>query len=261
MEFVCKYAKASGEVLNVVQVGQNAEEVKHRLQEQGFLPISVKARGWSLSGGLRKRQTAINPQDFIVFNQQFVALIKAGLPILRSLDLIKAQVKNPVLKRYVEDIRDRVHSGALLSEALRAQGVFPVVYTASIYAGERSGNLVDVINRFIQYEKTILTVRKRFLSSLIYPAFLIVLSIVMVLVIMTYVVPRFAELYAGLNTELPIATQILIAVAGAFQNNIIIAAPAFVAGVFALILWSGTRGGRIRIDEFKLKAPIVGNLW
>jgi type IV pilus assembly protein PilC len=261
MEFVCKYAKASGEVVTAVQVGQNADEVKHRLQEQGFLPISVKARGWGLSAGFRKKQTAINAQDFIVFNQQFVALIKAGLPILRSLDLIKAQVKNPVLKRYVEDIRDRVHSGALLSEALRAQGVFPVVYTASVYAGERSGNLVDVINRFIQYEKTILSVRKRFLSSLIYPAFLIVLSMVMVMVIMTYVVPRFAELYAGLNTELPIATQILIAIATAFERNIVIAAPAFVAGVFALILWTGTAGGRNRIDEFKLKAPIVGNLW
>ena len=261
MEFVCKYAKASGEVVTAVQVGQNADEVKHRLQEQGFLPISVKARGWGLSAGFRKKQTAINAQDFIVFNQQFVALIKAGLPILRSLDLIKAQVKNPVLKRYVEDIRDRVHSGALLSEALRAQGVFPVVYTASVYAGERSGNLVDVINRFIQYEKTILSVRKRFINSLIYPAFLIVLSIVMVMVIMTYVVPRFAELYAGLNTELPIATQILIAIATAFQQNIVIAAPAFVAAVFALILWTGTAGGRNRIDEFKLKAPIVGNLW
>ena len=261
MEFVCKYAKASGEVVTAVQVGQNADEVKHRLQEQGFLPISVKARGWSLSAGFRKKQTSINAQDFIVFNQQFVALIKAGLPILRSLDLIKAQVKNPVLKRYVEDIRDRVHSGALLSEALRAQGVFPVVYTASVYAGERSGNLVDVINRFIQYEKTILSVRKRFINSLIYPAFLIVLSIVMVMVIMTYVVPRFAELYAGLNTELPIATQILIAIATAFERNIVIAAPAFVAGVFALILWTGTAGGRNRIDEFKLKAPIVGNLW
>jgi len=261
MEFVCKYAKASGEVVTAVQVGQNADEVKHRLQEQGFLPISVKARGWSLSAGFRKKQTSINAQDFIVFNQQFVALIKAGLPILRSLDLIKAQVKNPVLKRYVEDIRDRVHSGALLSEALRAQGVFPVVYTASVYAGERSGNLVDVINRFIQYEKTILSVRKRFINSLIYPAFLIVLSIVMVMVIMTYVVPRFAELYAGLNTELPIATQILIAIATAFQQNIVIAAPAFVAAVFALILWTGTAGGRNRIDEFKLKAPIVGNLW
>src|SRR5215510_14587116 len=225
MEFVCKYAKASGEVVRIVQVGQNAEEVKHRLQEQGFLPISVKARGWSLSGGLRKRQTSIDPQDFIVFNQQFVALIKPGLPILRSLDLLKAQVKNPILRRHIEDTRDRVHSGALLSEALRAQGVFPTVYNASIFAGERSGNLVEVINRFIHYERTILTVRKRFINSLIYPTFLIVLAIVMVGVIMTYVIPKFAELYADLNMPLPITTRLLIAVSATIQGHLALIVP------------------------------------
>src|SRR5262249_15427045 len=158
MEFVCKYAKPTGEVVRMVQVGQSAEEVRHRLQEQGFLPISVDQRSWGLSGLLsRKRAPKINPQDFIVFNQQFVALIKAGLPILRSLDLLRSQIKNPTLRRHIEDVRERVHSGALLSEALRAQGVFPTVYNASIFAGERSGNLVEVINRYILYEKTILT--------------------------------------------------------------------------------------------------------
>src|SRR5215831_4694163 len=143
MEFVCKYAKPTGEVVRIVQVGQSADEVRHRLQEQGFLPISVDQRRWGLSGLLsQKRTQKINPQDFIVFNQQFVALIKAGLPILRSLDLLRAQIKNPVLRRYIEDVREKVHSGELLSEALRDQAVFPTVYVASIYAGERSGNLL-----------------------------------------------------------------------------------------------------------------------
>src|SRR5215813_7026665 len=119
MEFVCKYAKPTGEVVRMVQVGQNADEVRHRLQEQGFLPISVDPRSWGISSLFsRKRAPKINPQDFIVFNQQFVALIKAGLPILRSLDLLRVQIKNPILRRYVEDVRDRVHSGELLSEAL-----------------------------------------------------------------------------------------------------------------------------------------------
>src|SRR5215467_14364935 len=157
MEFVCKYAKPTGEVVRMVQVGQNADEVRHRLQEQGFLPISVDQRGWGFSSVLSKRSAKIKAQDFIIFNQQFVALIKAGLPILRSLDLLRAQIKNPTLRRYIEDVRDRVHSGVLLSEALRAQGIFPTVYNASIFAGERSGNLVEVINRYILYEKTILT--------------------------------------------------------------------------------------------------------
>jgi len=260
MEFVCKYAKATGEVVKVVQVGQNAADVRHRLQEQGFLPISVQPRGWTLSGG-RKQSTRVDPQDFIVFNQQFVALIKAGLPILRSLDLLRVQIKNPTLKRHIEDVRERVHSGTLLSEALRAQGVFPTVYNASIFAGERSGNLVEVINRFIHYEKTVLSVRKRFIGALIYPAFLIVLSIVMVMVIVTYVIPRFGELYKGLNTPLPTATKVLIAVSTTVQDNLIIAVPAAVVLIALLIVWAGTAGGKDRIDEFKLRAPIIGHLW
>src|SRR5256712_13263818 len=161
--------------------------------------MDIRPRGWSMSLRPRRRPQAIKDEDFVLFNQQFVALIRAGLPILKSIDLLKGQIRNPLLREHVVNVRERVHSGALLSEALRAQGVFPTVYVASIFAGERSGNLVEVINRYIQYEKTILTVRKRFINSLIYPTFLIVLSIVMVGVIVAYVIPRFGELYAGLN--------------------------------------------------------------
>jgi type IV pilus assembly protein PilC len=261
MEFVCKYAKTTGEVVKMVQVGQTADDVRHHLQEQGFLPISVEPRGWTLAGGGAKKSAKIDPQDFIVFNQQFVALIKAGLPILRSLDLLRAQIKNPTLRRHIEDVRERVHSGALLSEALRAQGVFPTVYTASILAGERSGNLVDVINRFIQYEKTVLSVRKRFLGALIYPSFLIVISIVMVMVIVTYVIPRFGQLYAGLNTPLPTPTKVLIAVSTTAQQNLIIGVPAVVVVLVGFVVWAGTPGGKDRIDDFKLRAPILGHLW
>lgn len=261
MEFVCKYAKPTGEIVKTVQVGQNIEEVRHRLQEQGFLPISVEVRGWASALQRRKRAPAIQPEDFILFNQQFVALIKAGLPILRSIDLLLAQVKNPMLRRHLQDVRERVHSGSLLSEALRAQGVFPTVYNASIFAGERSGNLVEVIQRYIQYQKTIMSVRKRFVGALIYPTFLIVVAIVMVLVIVTYVIPRFGELYSGLNVPLPVPTKVLIAISTALQTNFVVILPAGIAAIAALAIWAGTPGGRDRIDEAKLKVPILGNLW
>jgi type IV pilus assembly protein PilC len=261
MEFVCKYAKPTGEVVKAVQVGQSIEEVNHRLHEQGLLPISVRPRGWTLSFGSRKRRPEIKTEDFLVFNQQFVALIKAGLPILRALDLLILQLKNPALQRHMSDVRERVRAGSLLSEALRTQGVFPTVYTASIYAGERSGDLVEVITRFIHYEKTMLTVRKRFLNSLIYPAFLVLLSIVMVSVIMTFVIPRFADLYAGLNAPLPTATRVLITVSMTVRDNIAIIAPLLLGVVIALRIWIGTAPGRSWLDGFKLKAPVVGNLW
>jgi type IV pilus assembly protein PilC len=166
-----------------------------------------------------------------------------------------------LLREHIENVRDRVYSGALLSEALRAQGVFPTVYVASIFAGERSGNLVEVINRFIQYEKTILTVRKRFINSLIYPTFLIVLSMVMVGIIMTYVIPKFAELYADLNTPLPITTRLLIAISAAIQNHLVLLVPLILGALVVLKIWMGTGHGRHWLDDLKLSAPIVGKLW
>jgi len=261
MEFDCKYAKPSGEVITATLVGQNLEEVRHHLQEQGLLPISVRQKGWNLAPGKRQRRVRIKTEDFIIFNQQFAALIKAGLPILRSLDLLKSQIKNPILQRHIADVRERVHSGAMLSDAMRAQGVFPTVYTASIFAGERSGDLVNVIHRHIHYEKTIMSVRKRFINSLIYPAFLILLSLVMVAVIMTFVIPKFADLYRDLNVELPLPTKILIQVAMAAQANIFYVLPALILVGVGLWFWSGTEAGRSRFDGLKLDLPILGNLW
>jgi type IV pilus assembly protein PilC len=261
MEFDCRYAKPNGEIVQVTQNGQSLDEVRHRLQEQGLLPISVRAKGWSLSLGKRDRRNEIKSEEFMVFNQQLSALIKAGLPILRSLDLLKSQIKNPVLKRHITDVRDRVHSGAMLSEALRAQGVFPTIYTASIFAGERSGDLVNVINRHIHYEKTVMSVKKRFINSLIYPAFLIVLSIVMVGVILAYVIPRFAELYRDLNVTLPLPTRILIGVATTLEHNMIFILPAIIGGGVALWMWIGTEAGRSWLDRMRLTVPVLGYLW
>jgi type IV pilus assembly protein PilC len=262
MEFDCKYAKPSGEIVTATVAGQTLDEVRHHLQEQGLLPISVRQKGWALSPAKRgDRQARVKQESFILFNQQFAALIKAGLPILRSLDLLKAQIKNPILRRHVTDVRERVHSGAMLSEAMKAQGVFPTVYTASIFAGERSGDLVNVINRHIHYEKTLMSVRKRFLNSLIYPAFLVVLAIVMVSVILTYVIPKFAELYHDLNVELPLPTRILITVATTLKSQLVIILPVVVLCGVGLWVWSGTGGGRKWIDKVKLTIPVLGNLW
>jgi type IV pilus assembly protein PilC len=261
MEFTVKYAKPTGEVIKSVLVGQNPDEVRHRLQEQGFLPIAIRSRGWGISLRPRKRRQTVKPDDFIMFNQQFVALVRAGLPILKSLDLLKDRISNPLLRQHISDVRDRVFSGALLSEAIRAQGIFPTVYTASVFAGERSGNLVEVITRFVQYQKTILSVRKRFLNSLIYPSFLIVLAVGMIAVILTYVIPKFAELYADLNTPLPVTTRVLIAVSGTIRENLVLIVPGLLGVIVALKIWTSSRRGMHWLDELKLKVPVIGHLW
>src|SRR5262245_20109700 len=261
MEFTVKYTKPTGEVVKSVFVGQSVDEVRHRLHEQGLLPIDIRSRDWSISLRPRKRQQKVKTEDFILFNQQFVALIRAGLPILKSLDLLKDRISNPLLRQHIRDVRDRVFSGELLSEALRAHGIFPTVYTASIFAGERSGNLVEVINRYVQYQKTILTVRKKFLNSLIYPAFLVVLALVMVAVILTYVIPKFGELYADLNTPLPVTTRVLIAASNSIRAHLVVILPVIIGPAVVVKLWTSSRRGQHWVDELKLTAPILGRLW
>jgi type IV pilus assembly protein PilC len=149
----------------------------------------------------------------------------------------------------------------MLSEALKAQMVFPTVYNASIYAGERSGDLAEVITRYTGYQKTVLAVKKRFLTSLIYPAFLVVLCVVMVSVILAYVIPQFAELYNGLGTKLPLPTRILMSISTSLRANLIFIVPVIIGAILAIRLWIGTEAGRLWLDRMKLRAPIVGHLW
>jgi len=261
MEFDCKYARPNGEVVRAVHAGHTLEEVRGKLQDQGFLPLSVRARGRGLTLGRKGRRLPFKLEDFIIFNQQFAALIRAGLPILRCLDLLKGRIRNPQLGSHIEAVRDRVVSGASLSEAMESEGVFPRVYTASVFAGERSGNLVEVLNRYVGYSKITLNARKKFRNSLIYPAFLVVLSIGMVGVILGFVIPRFAALYAGFGTELPLPTQILILVSGAVQNSMIVVLPAVIVGLVAFRLWVGSKPGRRWLDDVKLRVPLVGTVW
>ena len=261
MEFNCRYARPNGEVVRDVHVGQSAEEIRNRLRKQGFLPLSVQPRVWSLGFGSRKKEAGFKPEDLVIFNQQFVALIRAGLPILRSLDLLRNRITNPKLRSHIQSVRDRVLSGASLSEALEEEQVFPKIYTASIFAGERSGNLVEVIQRYVRYEKTFITAGKKFRNSLIYPAFLVVLSIVMVGVIIGFVVPRFGELYSSLNAQLPLPTQLLISVANVVQTSLILIIPLLLGVLVLFRMWSGSIRGRSWIDGLKLRLPVLGTIW
>ena len=206
---------------------------------------------------MRRRKTSdVKPEDLIVFNQQFVALIRAGLPILRSLDLLRDRIINPELRRHMDDVRALVYSGAFLSAALDAQNIFPRVYTATVLAGERSGNLVEVITRYIQYQKTIHGVRRRFRNSLIYPAFLVALLVSMITVVLAYVVPRFAELYAGMNRALPLSTRLLIGFSATVRESVILMAPLLLGGIVAFRIWAGSARGRGWIDDLKLRLPL-----
>jgi type IV pilus assembly protein PilC len=266
-EWVLKYADPRGEIHQMVTQAASEKELRDRYTQQGYLVYWVKPRRAltgpraQVSAGLFGRRKKLNVEKFLIFNQQFVTLIRAGLPILKSLDLLADRLTDAKLGPYVKAVREEVRRGTLLSDAFRQQEIFPKIYITSIMAGEKSGSLGEVLDRFIAYQKLSLAVRKKVLVSLMYPAVLVVLVIVLIVFLVTYVVPNFAQLYQSMGAELPTMTQILIAVGTTARNYIVGFAAALLASIVAFRFWSRSEAARTRIDAFKLKIPLFGEIW
>src|SRR5713101_351427 len=229
-DWVLKYADARGEIHQQIAQAPTEQEARERFAQQGFLIYSIRprrtGRGLSTEISLLGRRKKLNLEKFLIFNQQFVTLIRAGLPILKGLDLLADRLTDPKLGPYIRAVRDQVHSGALLSEAFRSQGLFPKIYVTSVMAGEKSGSLAEVLDRYISYQKLALAVKKKVMVSLIYPSVLSVLVICLIVFLVTYVVPSFAALYASLQAQLPAMTQMLITVGTTARNYILLFAGA-----------------------------------
>ena len=265
-EWMLKYADPRGEIHSQVAQGDSEKELRERYTQQGFLIYSIRPRhalhvAGDVSLGLGKGRKKLNLEKFLIFNQQFVTLIRAGLPILKSLDLLAERLTDPKLGPHIKAVRDEVRNGTLLSDAFRARGMFPKVYVTSVMAGEKSGSLTEVLDRYIAYQKLALAVRKKVLVSLMYPSVLLVLALCLVVFLVTYVVPNFAELYASMQARLPAATLFLIAVGTTARNYILV----FAGGVLALImgyrLWTRKESARAAVDRVKLKVPVLGDIW
>src|SRR3954453_19042573 len=203
-EFLVKVADERGRMQEQVDNGFSASEVRDRYIQQGFLVYSVKPKGLLTGGkinlpGSRK----VKADQFVIFNSQFLTLIRAGLTIVNSLDLLIKRQRNEFFRTVLENVRDRVKSGELLSDAFSAQGVFPKMYTTTVLAGEKSGNLEEVLGRCVAFQRLALSFRKKLLSSLIYPAVLVLGVIILVSILITYVIPQFSNLYKELGAPLP----------------------------------------------------------
>src|ERR1700729_783391 len=219
-EFVIKLADERGRVQEQTHAAATAEELRARFTQAGYYVYSVKAK--SMLGASKKK---VKLETFLIFNQQFLTLIKAGLPILGSLELLARRQKLPHFRAQLEDVAARVKTGESISQAFEAQGGFPVVYTTTLLAGERSGNLEEVLQRFLDFQRVSLTFRKKLKASLIYPAFLVVMVIGLFIFLITFVVPRFADLYNQLGTQLPGLTLALLSLGQNVQHYGIYAVP------------------------------------
>ena len=259
-EFIVRVGTADGHIVERRIDATNVRSAEEELRRQGLHVFNAKRGALSLRDLLPRSRKAITTERFLLFNQELLALVRAGLPILQSFDIMLERQKNPVFREVLTNIRDKLKSGVSLSDAFASYGeMFPPIYSTSLRAGERSGDLEGVLKRFLRYQKMIVALRKRVMTALIYPTVLITLSIGMVFVMLTKVIPRFAEFYAGFDAQLPAFTRIMIGVATTLNEHLIITAIIAVALVSLLRRWVATTG-RMAWDRFKLKLPMVGGI-
>lgn len=259
-EFVCRVADANGRVFSHVEAAASLDEARQKLSDRGYYIYSVQARNSLVSGmlGVRKDRK-IRGNDFLILNQQFNTLIKAGLPILRALDLLATRATAPKLRPMLTQIRDRVREGRSLSEAVDEAGVFSKVYSTAILAGEKSGNLSGVLDYYIAYQKVSTGVKKKIVASLVYPILLVVVASCIVSYLVTGVVPKFAALYRDLGVALPKPTQFLISITVDYRNYILGALGVFVLGVVGVFFWSRSEEGGVAFDRMLFRVPVLGD--
>jgi type IV pilus assembly protein PilC len=258
-EFLCKVADASGRVFSQVEPAESVAEARQKLSDRGLFVYQVRPRegffGEALTHG---RKRTVQGNDFLIFNQQFNTLVKAGIPILKALDLLAERAAAPRLRPVLGEVRRLVREGTTLSDALEQQGVFPKVYTTSILAGEKSGNLSGVLEYYIAYQRVTTGLRKKLIATLIYPTILICAATGIVTYLVSSVIPKFASLYKDLNVSLPTATRILVAATVTYRPFFLGAIGMMVALVVAAFAWSRTEKGGLALERLRMRLPLVG---
>jgi type IV pilus assembly protein PilC len=259
-EFIVRVGTPEGEIIERHVRAANARSAQEELRRQGMHVFDAKRGAMRMADLLPRGRAGVTMERFLTFNQELLALVKAGLPIIQSFDIMLERQKAAGFREILVDIRDQIKSGVALSDAFASYGdLFPPIYATSLRAGERSGDLEGVLRRFLRYQKIIVNLRKKVVGALIYPAVLVSLSMGMVFIMMTYVIPRFAEFYQGFNAELPRFTRVMILLATALKNHIVLFFGTIIVTVFLMRRWIDS-AGRMIWDRFKLHVPMVGGI-
>lgn len=267
MEYRCRLGTPGGEIVEGVYVAENEAHLRRELEEKGLYLLSFQRTGSLKPGaileslGIRRRRR-VPSREFLVFNQELATLLKAGMPLVQSLDILRRRVTNVLMKSVLDDVHDRVRSGSSLSEAFEAQGtMFPGIYTASLLAGEKSGSLEQVIRRYVAHVKVVSAVKRKTISALVYPAILLVLSLVVVALIVLKVVPAFSSFYEGMSgAELPLSTRVLVVISNFAGTYFTLTVLTVLAATFAFWTWLSKPGSRVRFDKWMIGVPLVGGV-
>ena len=257
-EFVCRVADANGRVFSQVEAAGTHDEARQKMADRGLYVYSVQPRNSLISGIFGRKERKMGGNDFLILNQQFNTLIKAGLPILRALDLLATRATAPKLRPVLTQIRDRVREGKSLSEAVDEAGVFSKVYSTAILAGEKSGNLSGVLDYYIAYQRVSTGVKKKIVASLVYPTLLIFVAVVIVTYLVTAVIPKFALLYRDLGVPLPGPTKFLVALTVDYRYYILGGVALLALACLGIFFWSRSEEGGLAFDKIKFRFPVIG---
>lgn len=262
MEFRCRLGTPGGDIIEGVYVADSEARLRREFEEKGLYVLAMQRAGRLAFGSFAMPKRArISTREFLVFNQELATLLKAGMPLVQSLDILRRRITNPLFKNVLDDVYDRVRAGSALSESFEAHGgLFPGIYTASLLAGEKSGSLEQVIRRYVAYVKVVSGVRRKTISALVYPAILLALSCIVVGIIVLRVVPEFGAFYNQFGHELPLATRMIVSIsefAGTYFTLRVVAALA-AAGSFWT--WLKRPGNQRRFDRWTLGVPMLGDI-
>jgi type IV pilus assembly protein PilC len=260
MEFRCRLGTPGGEIIEGVYIADTEARLRKEFDEKGLFVLSLQRRGaWLPNFSSGTSRGRVSRREFLVFNQELATLLKAGMPLVQSIDILRQRVANPTFKGVLDNVHDKVKAGSALSDAFAGHGtMFPAVYSASLVAGERSGDLESVIRRYVAYDKVLSAVQRKTLSALIYPAILIAMMLVLVGIIVLRVVPAFSTFYANFGRELPLSTRIIVGISNGLVNNLWTILAVLVIGGVALAWWVRQPGQRTRLDRILLRLPWIG---
>jgi type IV pilus assembly protein PilC len=257
--FVYKAGREDGSVFIKEADADSPEALRRELEESGYLVLQLKKRhalGLTALTGRKKLKT----EDFLVFNQELLVLIKAGLPIVQSLDILAERTSHTAFKDALVDVKTEVRGGKSLSDAMsRHPGFFPELFCNSLRAGERTGALADVLERFIIYQKRLLDVKRKMVSALTYPTFIVGFTVLLLIFLLTYVVPAFTQTYADSQASLPLPTLMLMNFTHILKKFFLLFFALAVGSVYAFRAWYRTDNGRLAVDKYLLKVPLIGS--
>jgi type IV pilus assembly protein PilC len=266
MEYRCRLGTPGGEVIEGVYVADNEARLRREFEEKGLYVLGIQQAGRRALAGFHlpelPRRRKVATREFLVFNQELATLLKAGMPLVQSLDILRRRVSNPAFKSLLDDVHERVRAGSALSEAFEAHGsLFPGVYTASLVAGEKSGNLEQVLRRYVTYVKIVSGVKRKTISALVYPAILLMLSLIVVAIIVVKVVPEFGDFYNQLGgKELPLSTRVIVAISNVVTSDFFFILAGVAVAVAAGWWWIRQPGRKRVLDRQILRLPAVGSV-